>query len=122
MRTWGLMLGPAAFAATLASPTGLEPEAHRLAATALLGPALAVVLGVADAQETFAAFGHPILFVFIGSFLVARAMATHGLDRRIALFVLCGRVSGTAPCASSSPSAPSPRSSRCGCRTPRLRR
>ena len=105
-RAIGLVLGPVAFAATLASPTGLDPESHRLAAvlawvvvywvteaiplaaTALLGPALAVLLGVAGAKETFASFGHPILFVFLGSFLIARAMAAHGLDRRIALFVL----------------------------------
>ncbi len=115
MRTWGLVLGPAAFAATLASPTGLEPEAHRLAAvlawvvvywvteaiplaaTALLGPALAVVLSVASAEETFASFGHPILFVFIGSFLIARAMGAHGVDRRIALFVLSRRGVGDHP-------------------------
>jgi sodium-dependent dicarboxylate transporter 2/3/5 len=115
LRTWGLVLGPAAFAAMLASPTGLEPEAHRLAAvlawvvvywvteaiplaaTALFGPALAVVLGVAGAQETFASFGHPILFVFIGSFLIARAMAAHGLDRRIALFVVSRSGVGESP-------------------------
>jgi sodium-dependent dicarboxylate transporter 2/3/5 len=106
LRAIGVILGPVAFVATLASPTGLDPEAHRLAAviawvviywvteaiplaaTALLGPALAVLLGVAGVKETFASFGHPILFVFLGSFLIAGAMASHGLDRRIALFVL----------------------------------
>jgi len=105
-QTLGLFLGPAALVAVLVSPTGLEPPAHRLAAvfalvvvfwvteaiplpaTALLGPALAVVLGVASARDAFASFGHPIIFLFLGSFLIARAMMKHGLDRRIALFVL----------------------------------
>jgi sodium-dependent dicarboxylate transporter 2/3/5 len=105
-QTLGLWLGPAAFLGVLVSPTGLEPSAHRLAAvfalvvvfwvteaiplpaTALLGPTLAVVLGVAGAREAFASFGHPIIFLFLGSFLIARAMMKHGLDRRIALFVL----------------------------------
>jgi sodium-dependent dicarboxylate transporter 2/3/5 len=105
-QTLGLWLGPVAFLGVLVSPTGLEPSAHRLAAvfalvvvfwiteaiplpaTALLGPALAVVLGVAGAREAFASFGHPIIFLFLGSFLIARAMMKHGLDRRIALFVL----------------------------------
>ena len=105
-RTIGLLLGPLLFATVLAAPTGLEPDAHRLAAifalvivfwvteaiplaaSALLGPALTVPLGVAPAREAFALFGHPILFLFLGSFLIARGMMQHGLDRRIALFVL----------------------------------
>jgi sodium-dependent dicarboxylate transporter 2/3/5 len=105
-QTAGLFLGPAAFLVVLVSPMGLEPSARRLAAifalvvvfwiteaiplpaTALLGPALAVVVGVAEAREAFASFGHPIIFLFLGSFLIARAMMKHGLDRRIALFVL----------------------------------
>jgi sodium-dependent dicarboxylate transporter 2/3/5 len=108
-QTLGLFLGPAALVFVLVIPSDLSPEAHRLAAvlalvivfwvteaiplgvTALLGAALAVVLGVADARTAFASFGHPIIFLFVGSFLIARAMAHHGLDRRIALFVLSRR-------------------------------
>ena len=78
-RSVGLFLGPAVFLLVLALPTGLEPRAHRLAAvfalvvvywvteaiplpaTALLGPALAVPLGVAPVKEIFASFGHPII-------------------------------------------------------------
>src|SRR5690606_23196371 len=40
---------------------------------------------VAPAREVFAHFGDPIIFLFIGSFILARAMATHRLDQRIAL-------------------------------------
>jgi sodium-dependent dicarboxylate transporter 2/3/5 len=105
-RAVGLFLGPALFLLVLLTPSDLTPEAHRLAAvfalviaywvteaiplaaTALLGPALTVPLGVASHREAFASFGHPIIFLFLGSFLIARAMRTHGLDRRIALFAL----------------------------------
>ena len=98
--------GPLAFALVLASPIGLDPAAHRLAAvmalvmlfwigepiplaaTSLLGPALAVALGVAPAREAFAPFGDPVIFLFLGSFLLAEALRVHGLDRRIALAIL----------------------------------
>jgi sodium-dependent dicarboxylate transporter 2/3/5 len=102
----GLWLGPLLFLAVLAAPTGLPAPAHRLAAvmalvitwwitepvplavTALVGPALATLLGVARARDAFAPFGDPVIFVFLGSFLVAEALQVHGLDRRIALAVL----------------------------------
>lgn len=105
-RRAGLWLGPALFLGVLCWPLGLEPEAHRLAAvlalcvtfwiseavplpvTALLGPSLAVLLGVARAREAFAAFADPVIFLFLGSFLIAEALRVHGLDRRIALRVL----------------------------------
>lgn len=109
-RTVGLILGPAAFILLLAlPPSGLAPAAARLAAvvawvliwwitepvpipvTALLGPALVVVLGVGSAKETFAPFGDPIIMLFLGGFLIAEAMSVHGLDRRIAFTLLGSR-------------------------------
>ena len=109
-RTLGLFAGPLAFALTLAfPPDGLEPAAARLAAvvlwvlvwwisepvpipvTALLGPTLAVLLGVDSATEMFADFGNPILFLFLGGFLIAEAMVVHGLHRRIAFGLLATR-------------------------------
>ena len=36
----------------------------------------------------FAAFGDPILLLFVGSFLLARAMQVHGVDRRLAYALL----------------------------------
>jgi sodium-dependent dicarboxylate transporter 2/3/5 len=92
--------------AVLAAPLPLEAPAHRLAAvmalvmvfwigepiplavTALLGPALAVALGVASARDGFAPFGDPVIYLFLGSFLLAEALRVHGLDRRIALAIL----------------------------------
>jgi sodium-dependent dicarboxylate transporter 2/3/5 len=97
----------------LALPLGtLTPDAHRLAAilammvvlwitealplaiTALVGPVLTVVFGVAPARTAFAPFADPIIFVFIGSFMLAEAMFVHGLDRRIAFGALSSRLVG----------------------------
>lgn len=63
-------------------------EAVPLAATALLGPALCVLVGVAPADQAFAAFSNPIVFLFIGSFLLARLTFKHGVNERIAYRVL----------------------------------
>ncbi len=106
-RTLGLFLGPLLFLAILWTPApGLTAEAHRLsailalmivlwmteaiplAATALLGPTLAVVLGVATVRVAFASFSNPIIFLFIGSFILAEAMFVHRLDRRMAFTAL----------------------------------
>jgi len=109
-RTLGLFAGPLAFALWLAfSPTELPPPASRLAAillwvlvwwvteavplplTALVGPALAVLCGVGTAKDLFAPFGDPIIFLFLGSFVLAEAMLVSGLDRRFAYAVLAQR-------------------------------
>ncbi len=106
-RTVSLFVGPALFAILLLLPMpALNVPAHRLAAiigwvliywigepipipaTALLGPALCVVMGVASPTAVFAPFAHPIIFLFIGSFIIAEAMITHRLNERIAIFVL----------------------------------
>lgn len=63
-------------------------EALPLAATALLGPALCVVFGVAPVEKAFAAFSNPIVFLFIGSFLLARLTFKYRLNERIAYRVL----------------------------------
>ena len=108
-RTVGLALAPVVFLLLLMSPLPLPLPAHRLCAvfglvvvlwitealpvsvTALLGPILAVVLRVADARTALAAFADPIVFLFIGSFMLAQAMFVHGLDRRIAYTALSWR-------------------------------
>ncbi len=63
-------------------------ETIPLAVTALIGPALAVVAGIATVRQAFAAFGNPILMLFIGSFLLARATFKYRLNERIAYRVL----------------------------------
>ena len=111
-RTAGLFLGPALLIALLVAPLPIPAPAHRLAAilammvvlwitealplavTALIGPVLAVVLRVAPARTTFAPFADPIIFLFIGSFMLAEAMFVHGLDRRIAYSALSSPLVG----------------------------
>ena len=106
-KTVSLFLGPFVFLALLITPVPeLSAEAHRLCAimglvlifwvgepipipaTALLGPALCVIFAVAKSSVVFAPFSNPIIFLFIGSFMLAEAMKTHHLDRRLALTIL----------------------------------
>ena len=55
---------------------------------------LAIVLQVVPARTAFAPFADPIIFLFIGSFMLAEAMFVHGLDRRIAFGALSSRLVG----------------------------
>jgi sodium-dependent dicarboxylate transporter 2/3/5 len=106
-RTAGLFAAPAIFLILLFVPMGTLPiAAHRMAAimglvvtlwltealplavTAILGPCLAVVLGITDGRQALAPFADPIIFLFIGGFMLAQAMFVHGLDRRIAYSAL----------------------------------
>ena len=111
-RSVGLVGGPLILMALLAAPLPLSPAAQRLAAilammvvlwvtealplavTALIGPVLAVVLQVVPARTAFAPFADPIIFLFIGSFMLAEAMFVHRLDRRIAFSALSSRMVG----------------------------
>ena len=102
-----LLVGPALFALVLAAPLeGLNAPAHRLAAvfvwvvaywvteaiplaaTSLLGSVLCIVLGVAPAGTVLAPYGDPVIFLFVGSFILAEAMRSSGLDRRFAWALL----------------------------------
>jgi sodium-dependent dicarboxylate transporter 2/3/5 len=56
--------------------------------SAMLGAALCVVLGVADAKTVFKPFADPIIFLFLGSFILAKSMSVHGLDKRIAFGII----------------------------------
>jgi sodium-dependent dicarboxylate transporter 2/3/5 len=72
-------------------------EVVPLPVTAILGPLLCILLGAADAKAVLAPFADPIVFLFIGSFILARAMMIHRLDRRVALAVLSVRWIGGHP-------------------------
>jgi sodium-dependent dicarboxylate transporter 2/3/5 len=87
-------------------PLGLEPAAQRVLAilvvagglwatealpvpiTALAIPVLGVALGAAPAKSAFAGFGDPIVFLFLGTFLLTDASERHGLNQRLADAVL----------------------------------
>jgi sodium-dependent dicarboxylate transporter 2/3/5 len=63
-------------------------EAIPIPASALLGAVLCVVLGVGSDKAVLAPFADPIVFLFIGSFIIAEAMKVHQLDKRFAYAIL----------------------------------
>lgn len=105
----GAVLAPVVFAALWFAPLPLEEPAHRLAAifaavvvlwvsevvpiaaTALLVAPLLVVCGVATPKEAFRHYADPLLYLFVGGFILAQAMHVHGLDRRIARAIVGSR-------------------------------
>ncbi len=115
-KTCGAVAAPLAFLVTWMLTTGvLTTQGRSLAAvlvtvavlwmtepiplpvTAIVGPMLCVLLGVADAKTVLAPFANPIVFLFIGSFILARAMMLHSLDRRMAMAILSVRWIGGHP-------------------------
>ena len=59
-----------------------------LAMTALMSSVLCVIFGVSDARAVFAPYADPIIYLFLGSFMLAEAMAIHGLDKRFAYGIM----------------------------------
>ncbi len=112
----GFLLAPIAFLLIFFTPfESLKPEAHSLAAiiavviilwiceslpmpvTALIGAAMCVLFRVADAKTVFAPFADPLMFLFIGSFIIARGIFLHDLDKRFAFGVLSLKIIGARP-------------------------
>jgi sodium-dependent dicarboxylate transporter 2/3/5 len=115
-RRIGIIGGPFAFAVVLLLPLAqLSTEAHRLAAimalvivfwitevlplpvTALVGPVLAVMMGVVPVTDAFAPIANPLIFLFMGSFILAQALFVHRVNERIAYAVLSWRLVGARP-------------------------
>lgn len=65
--------------------------------TSLLGPALCVILGVAPVDKAFYNFANPMIFLFMGGFLLAKGMMVNGLDKRIAYGILSMKWVGDSP-------------------------
>ena len=65
--------------------------------TSLLGPTLCVILGVTDAGNAFANFANPMIFLFMGGFILAKGMMVNGLDKRIAYGILSMKWVGDSP-------------------------
>ncbi|MFQ6083731.1 MAG: SLC13 family permease [Candidatus Aminicenantia bacterium] len=63
-------------------------EAIPIPVTALIVPILITGLGIASAKEAFAPFANPIIILFLGSFILAKAMRVHQLDERFAYSIL----------------------------------
>ena len=68
-----------------------------IAVTSLLGPTLCVLFGVAKMSDAFANFANPMIFLFMGGFLLAKAMMVNGLDKRIAYGIMSMRWVGDSP-------------------------
>ena len=65
--------------------------------TSLLGPTLCVVLGIAPIKDAFSNFANPLIFLFMGGFLLAKGMMVNGLDKRIAYGILSMKWVGNSP-------------------------
>jgi len=103
----GFFLGPSCFIFIFLFPLlPSNPVAHHLLAiffliviwwicepipipiTALLIPVFLIIFQITSPQEAFAPFAHPIIMLFLGSFILAEAMHFHGLDQKLASFLL----------------------------------
>ena len=116
-RIVGLFAGPGlAVALSLTgAPAGLEPigwytaaiavwmaiwwmsEAVPLAVTALVPLALFPVTGIDTLEKTASSYAHPLIFLFLGGFIIASAMGRWQLHRRLAWWVL--HIVGSGPAA-----------------------
>lgn len=63
-------------------------EAMPIAATSLLPLALFPLLGVADIERAAAPYANPLIFLFMGGFMIALAMERWNLHRRLALGII----------------------------------
>jgi sodium-dependent dicarboxylate transporter 2/3/5 len=114
IRRIGLVLGPALFAIVLAIPFGDLSQGARVVlattlwmgawwiteaipiyVTALLPLVMFPLLGILDIGATSANYADRIIFLFLGGFLVAKAIEKAGLHRRFALTIL--RTFGSTP-------------------------
>ncbi len=100
-------------ALVLPAPTGVSPdgwitaglaglmavwwitEAIPIPATALLPLLVLPVAGVGTMRETAAPYANPIIFLFLGGFILAAGLEASGLHRRLALGII--RLAGTTP-------------------------
>lgn len=65
--------------------------------TSLLGPMLCVLCGVAPMKEAFESFATPMIFLFMGGFLIAKGMMVNGLDKRLAYGIISMKWVGDSP-------------------------
>lgn len=100
------LIGPFLFLIIFFMPTDLERDQQSFLAiftfvvsnwlfsktplyiTGLLGVSLTGLLGITTAREALQHFANPIIFLFMGGFLFAKAMNKTELDKRISLYLL----------------------------------
>jgi len=69
-------------------------ESIPIPATSLLPLVLFPIIGVNSMQDTAAPYAHPIIFLFMGGFIIALGMMRWGLHRRIAIWIISKAGSG----------------------------
>lgn len=72
-------------------------ELMPLAVTALLSTSALVLVGGIKEKDAFAAYGDPIIPLFIGSFILAKAMELTGLSERFAHIILSRPLASKGP-------------------------
>ena len=70
-------------------------EALPVSVTALMPLIVFPVLGIFDFKTSAAPYAHPLIFLFMGGFIIAKAIEAWNLHRRIALLIV--RAFGTRP-------------------------
>ncbi|MCS6923475.1 MAG: SLC13 family permease, partial [Fimbriimonadales bacterium] len=115
LRSATLALGPGIGIAPLwlPAPEPLSPEAWRLVgltlwmalwwfseavpipATALLPLVWMPLVGISDEKQVAARYADPIIFLFLGGFIIAQGMQASGLHQRLALRIV--RLLGSTP-------------------------
>lgn len=112
----GAVLGPlCAIVLWLMPIDGLSEQAHHLLAvmsliaiwwitepiaiplTSVLGPTLCVILGIVPIKDAYEQFANPMIFLFMGGFLLAKGMMVNGLDKRIAYGIMSMKWVGDSP-------------------------
>ena len=112
----GAVLGPLSMVVIcLITIPGMEPAQQKLLAvlawtaiwwicepvpipvTSLLGPTLCVLMDIAPMKDVFSAFANPMIFLFMGGFMLAKAMMVNGLDKRIAYGIMSMKWVGDSP-------------------------
>ena len=112
----GAVLGPlCAIVLWLMPIDGLSEQAHHLLAvmsliaiwwitepiaiplTSLFGPTLCVILGIAPIKDAYEQFANPMIFLFMGGFMLAKGMMVNGLDKRIAFGIMSMKWVGDSP-------------------------
>ncbi|MBC7554143.1 MAG: DASS family sodium-coupled anion symporter [Taibaiella sp.] len=59
-------------------------EAIPLALTGIMIPVAAILLKLVTTKEAFSQFGNPIIFLFLGGFVLAGALTAHSIDKLLA--------------------------------------
>jgi sodium-dependent dicarboxylate transporter 2/3/5 len=106
---WGLFIGPLLFFIIYNLDLSIDSKAQTFLAifswtvsqwfltrvplfiTGLLGVTTSILFGVVPASEAFTPFSNPIIFLFLGGFLFAKALEVMRFDRKISIWLLTSK-------------------------------